>query len=124
MTVTLTLSPGSISSSSAWIVTLGPSALSVGVTVAVVVPVAPVVAVAAVAGVGVLATAVDAGNGVGAAAAPLPGSNALVMLVLGSSPGRATQFGEVGLYWPRYRLPCISADKSGGRFLPVITDSK
>ena len=34
------------------------------------------------------------------------------------------QPGEPGLYWPRYRLPCMSSARSGGRFLPVITDLK
>src|SRR5436190_19154565 len=94
--VTLTAWPGLIRSSSTWMDTDGPA---VGVDVGV-----------AVAGPGVEGTAV--GGGV---TEPVPGSNALVRSEFGSSPGRATQDGEPGLYWARKRLACISCARSGGR---------
>ena len=40
------------------------------------------------------------GPGVGCVTGPEPGSKAPVMSVFGRSPGRATQFGAPGLYWP------------------------
>src|SRR4051812_20395428 len=97
-------------------VTAGPRAPATGADVAVAGAVGAVAAVVVV--------AVAAGTGVTAATAPVPGSNAPVMSVFGSSAGRATEFGEPGLYWPRYRLPCMSSARSGGRFFPMMTDLK